>query len=221
MRSSVYGLINGDTMELRYIGQTTNSMQRLRIHKLAKSHNPHLNNWLRATNWNMITLERDPDDIDEAEIRWIREMREQGARLLNIEPGGNGRSFETRAKISAAKKGRPHSDEHRAKISIAMIGHKNGLGYRHSAETRARMSVSHIGRPVSAETRAKLRAAMVGNWFALGSHRSPEVCAKMSGAIRAAMTSEVRARMRASHTGLHHSDATRTKISVSQKRRRV
>jgi hypothetical protein len=66
---------------------------------------------------------------------------------------------ETRAKISAANKGRTVSAETRAKISAALRGHKNNLGKTRSAKTRAKISAALKGRTLSAETRAKIGAA--------------------------------------------------------------
>lgn len=131
--SIIYGLIDGDTLELRYVGQTCCPKKRLRQHSEAR-HNPHLNNWLRTADISMITLERDPADLDATETRWIRELREQGARLLNLSPGGNGQSPETCAKISASKTG-----HHYPKLRAAKTGHSV------SAETRAKTSATLKG----------------------------------------------------------------------------
>ena len=74
--------------------------------------------------------------------------------LLNLTDGGEGpsgviRSAESRAKMTSGLfKGRAHSDETRAKMSVS---HANM-----SAETRAKMSVSHTGMSRSEETKAKL-----------------------------------------------------------------
>ena len=67
-------------------------------------------------------------------------------------PLGCKHSAETRAKLSAVRKGVPKSAETRAKMSIA------GKGREHSAETRAKMSATRKGKPWSAETRAKISA---------------------------------------------------------------
>jgi len=173
--NTIYGLIDGDIMELRYVGQTSVPEQRRASHKDACSSNLHLNNWLCKTNWNMITLERDPVDLDEAEIRWIAQTREGGARLLNLADGGIGNNGphtdETRARMRAAAKGRPPvSAETRARTSAAMMGTKNSFwGRRHTPKTRAILSAwakAHPRgygapgfakeHPPSAETRAKM-----------------------------------------------------------------
>ena len=66
-------------------------------------------------------------------------------------------SDETRAKISAAQRGKNFSEEHRAKIGAAKCG-------KHlSEETRAKMSAAHRVENLSDETRAKLSAAQRGD----------------------------------------------------------
>jgi hypothetical protein len=121
--------------------------------------------------------------------------------LLNLTDGGAGvpgsiQTAASRAKRSAALKGKPkspahvarnaaarkgktHSPETRAKISAALRGNKNGLGWTPPAETRAKMSAAQRNRqPASAETRAKLSAALAGRTF------SAETRARMSAARR-------------------------------------
>ena len=178
MLGIIYGLIDGDTLELRYVGQTTKSLdERLRRHK--NSHNTHLRRWLNKRPVNIIVLERDPVDLNEAEIRWIREMREQGARLMNMTDGGEGgrlglkHTSETRVKIGVAQLGHGVTTETRAKMSAALRGRKN------TPEARVKMSVAKQGckgHKQTLETRTKIGAALRGY-----KHTS-ETCAKMSAA---------------------------------------
>lgn len=96
------------------------------------------------------------------EIERISFWKEMGADLTNATDGGRapptgpgeknpfyGRKHteESKAKISAAKAGKPSpnrgkitSEEVKAKISVAMKGNKIWLGRRHSDETRAKLS---------------------------------------------------------------------------------
>jgi hypothetical protein len=85
------------------------------------------------------------------------------------------------------KLGGHQSEETKTKLSAAMKGKKNRLGYRCSAETRAKMSavkVGHIGYWLGkhryAETRVKMSAAMKGNAYALGCHHTEEAKEKQS-----------------------------------------
>ena len=183
----IYGLIDTKTMELRYVGQTVLSLnERFKRHMKLLSPNIQFNNWLRAADVSAIVLERDPIDLNEAEMCWIADMREQGAKLLNLTDGGYGargyiftpearakisvalkgkqnakgctRSAETRAKIGAAHKGRVLNPEHRAKLSAANMGHK------HSAEIRAKISAAHVGLKHSPETRTKMSLTAKGRF---------------------------------------------------------
>jgi hypothetical protein len=78
---------------------------------------------------------------------------------------GETRSPETRAKISAALKGRPGrplSPENKAKL-IEANRRRAGRTHRpHTPETRAKISAAQKGRKLSPETRAKLSATMTG-----------------------------------------------------------
>ena len=89
-------------------------------------------------------------------------------KYLNLNPTADRLTHtpEMRAKISAARKARPISDEHRAKLkgrtvseeTRAKIGaaHK---GQTHSDEARAKISAANKSRVHSAETRAKMSAS--------------------------------------------------------------
>jgi len=174
----IYGLIDGDTMELRYVGQTIGSPEdRLKAHK-RKTGNPHLDNWLRSTNTNIIVLERDPVDLDAAEMCWIHDMREQGADLINITDGGGGvlgyqHTASARKKIGLASLGRVCSLVTRAKKRTSAMGNKRSLGYRHTQEAKAKISAAAVGnqRAVgcvrSSATRAKMSSAKKKYWEAL------------------------------------------------------
>ena len=200
MSRVIYGLIDGDTLELRYVGQTISHPEhRLQQHKQMWSPNVHLNNWLAVRPINILVLERDPEDLNEAEIRWIREMRAGGARLLNLTEGGGGggntghhHSEEAKAKIRAALTGRKHSVEAKARMSIAQRGNRGSLGRACSPETRARISAAKLGHKHTAETRANMSAAQMGNKNALGRVPSEETRAKMRAAQAARWARMVR-----------------------------
>lgn len=82
----IYGLINGDTMEVRYVGRTMFSAEgRFGGHTAGRNRNRRFDRWIRSTNVNVIVLERNPKHIVTAEARWIRKMLRGGARLLNIQ----------------------------------------------------------------------------------------------------------------------------------------
>lgn len=220
MTGTIYGLIDANTLELRYVGQTTRPERR---------RTEHLRTW---PNLRMIVLEHNPPDgLDKAERRWIEDMKSQGARLLNIANGGSGPTAETRAKMSAAMKrpevcaklsaahmGKILSAEHRAKISATLMGHPV------SAETRAKLSAVNMGKTHSVETRAKLSAASTGENNPM---KRPEARAKLSAANSGennpnygkTHSAETRARMSAALKGRIFSAEHKAKLSVASRAR--
>jgi len=107
-----------------------------------------------------------------AKLRSRRHSEETLAKL-------RGRTFspEHCANISAAKQN--ISPETRAKMSAAQRGKKL------SAERRAKMAAAGIGKKHSAETRAKMSAAAMGNKRALGHVQTAEHRAKLDAAREA------------------------------------
>lgn len=160
-RHVIYGLIDPNTKELRYVGYTSNLKQRAYNH-----HNPHQltshthkNNWLKSLlssgqKSEMIILEEyeSAQELPEAEIFAIAYFKSIGCNLTNGTDGGDGGSPMT---------GKRHSEETKTKISTS---HKNvsseyknrrnkrlkecpiHLGHKHSDKTKTRMSESHKGK---------------------------------------------------------------------------
>jgi len=164
----------------------------------------------------LVILEEVPfEQWQESERSWIAKLRAEGARLTNITEGGicGPRDEQTRAKISAAHKGKkkpPMTPETRAKIAAAKIGKKRGpmpvewraaIGIAHkdrqfSEEHRAKLSAAKMGHPVSPEARAKIAAGHVGKKASdetkaamrernLKRYADPEQRAKMAEAMKA------------------------------------
>lgn len=120
----IYGLVDADTLELRYVGQTVQPRCR------------ELTHLRQYPDLRMLVLERDLQALNEAEVRWIAAMRAEGARLLNRTAGGN---------VPPSALGLKRSTETRARMSAAMAGNQNGLGHTVSPETRAKLSVAKMG----------------------------------------------------------------------------
>lgn len=157
----IYGLCDPDTLELRYVGKTTRDSQvRLKGHLDDARRHPstRLHYWLRSLTRrgakpSLLVLERTSSEkpiLDEAERRWIREMRAAGARLCNLTDGGDGFSSghtvtaTTRRRISRAMRGKTKSAEHREKIAASLRGRKTKPC---SSETRAKISATRKGKP--------------------------------------------------------------------------
>jgi len=136
---------------------------------------------------------------------------------------------EHRAKISVALIGHKISPETRAKISTALKGYPYP-GHPRNPETRAKISAALRGRKLSPEHRAKMRgrklspehcakmsAAMMGNKRGLDYRRSPEGRAKTSVASRGRVLSvEARAKISATLRGHEVGPETRAKIAAKQ-----
>ena len=110
-------------------------------------------------------------------------------------------SDKSRAKNSAANRGKTLSEEHRSKIGDAERGEKNhNFGKHFSAEHKAKISAANRGKQRTDETRSKFSAAKRGDKNPMfGKHFSDESRAKMS----------------ASHLGKHLSEETKQKIRES------
>lgn len=128
--------------------------QRRRAWITRRKSNPHWMNTVAKHGFKVEICAEWPTEAEafEHEKFLIECFRDMGYALCNMTDGGEGasglkhppRSAETRAKLSAANKGKTSGNK--------------GNTYSHSAETRARMSAAKKGRKVSAETRAKMSA---------------------------------------------------------------
>ncbi|MCT8876664.1 NUMOD3 domain-containing DNA-binding protein [Shewanella xiamenensis] len=124
---------------------------------------------------------------------------------VKFSTAGKTLSAEHRAKVSAAGKGRKHTDEARANMSAAQKGlTKPPL----TSEHRAKISAANKNRTISDETRAKLSAANKGHYV------SSETRAKLSAA-KQNVSAETRAKIGASSKGRIKSAETCAKLSAA------
>jgi hypothetical protein len=88
---------------------------------------------------------------------------------------GGGVSAESRRKMSLARKGKRKSEEHRKKLSLALLGNTRMLGkkqsaehiakrirvgWSHSEEAKKKVSLARKGHVVPSELRAQISASM-------------------------------------------------------------
>lgn len=102
---------------------------------------------------------RSREELIAAERELVDQACVDDSRCYNRSLGGNGGCIptdETRAKMSAALRGKKRSPEHCARIAAAKTGKKRSI------ETRAKMSAANIGKKLSPEHRAKMSAARTG-----------------------------------------------------------
>ncbi len=172
----VYGLRDPRTAELRYVGFTSQAVERrLFEHRYAARYRTtHLYCWWRS-------CESEPSLVilDSGEGPWedgfarereiISQMRAAGVRLTNLTDGGDGTpgmkaSDQARAKISAAHRGRKHSPEHVANQAASL------RGVPHPPERRAAISAGiaasggRVGRDrrITDQEIADIRATFTG-----------------------------------------------------------
>ena len=173
----IYGLHDPHTGLIRYIGQTTTTVeQRLRSHLAPSSLNRHsyVYRWLRGLvgrglrpTTSIIAEAQDQPELDRLEIEHIAAARDRGECLTNLSDGGGGPfgrivSPETREKIAAKQRGVPrakHTDEWRKLMSAKMKGRRTNtaehmerlwglrVGKRHTEEAKERIAVAKMGRP--------------------------------------------------------------------------
>lgn len=126
----IYALLDPNTKEIRYIGQTHNLKKRLVNHYTPSEfkNKTHKVNWLRTLVKNgqkadVIVLEDNLSQltIDEAEIFWIAYFKFIGANLVNGSIGGEG-SMRGKFGKDHPRYGIPHTDAFKQNQSIRMSG---------------------------------------------------------------------------------------------------
>lgn len=166
----------------RYIGSSYDIYKRLQEHLGHLARNDHGNRYLQEA-WNFYGEEAFDIVILEECLPDVRNTRERALilehspewnlKLPNLERDTWTASEETRARISAAGRGRQKSEEHRAKIGESQVGKKL------SQATRDKIAAAHTGKKLSEEH--KRRVGESGK----GRAKSPEMRAKNSLALRA------------------------------------
>jgi group I intron endonuclease len=108
-------------------------------------------------------------------------------RKANGVPGpmlGRHHTDETKAKMSIANSGRHHTEETKAKIGAANMGNTGRLGQPQSEETKEKIRIGNIGKNLGKthtdEAKAKVSASLVGNKRAAGKVLSEEGRANLS-----------------------------------------
>lgn len=172
METIIYGLVDANTLELRYVGKTANLEKRMRSH-LYKNDHTHKARWIKTLNRGVspLVLERVEGNGAEAEKLWIRRFRDFGARMTNLTDGGEGVvgyvcTQATREKMSKSHRGVPLSPSHRENGRLSRIGRPL------SAVHRFAISLSNTGKKATSDQRAKMSKAK------LGKAQSPEMIAK-------------------------------------------
>lgn len=206
----IYALVDPRDHRIRYIGKTDNPKRRLRSHMrdAREGKTDHKSRWIASLIREDLSpiikiMERCDESVwKERECHWITTLRNQYD-LTNSTDGGDGfkPSVETRAKMSAAKRGKPAynkgipaSSEARSKQSAAAK-----LRWQRRDEEEKQIVIkrlkdypikSHSGWRHTNEAKKKISEAGKGNHNTLGKKSSPETKAKLSQAGRGRKKSE-------------------------------
>ena len=173
MNSAIYAIRNS-VNGFQYVGSAVNLKKRWQEHRrllrAGRHENARLQNaWTKygEASFAFLILERVADlaCLIAREQFWIDETRSADRRFgYNIcptagSPLGMTHTAASRAKMSAAAKGRVLSEEHRRKIGASHIGKKL------SEEARAKISVARCGTKLSPEHRAKISEGLRGRIY--------------------------------------------------------
>jgi group I intron endonuclease len=159
------------------------------------------------------------DELLQKEIEYS--LAEDQEKLYNKKIGYN-HTDEMKQAISAymmgVQKGKKLSDETRAKISAAQKGRKRGPT---SDETRAKIGAAHRGRTLSDEQKAKIGASRraTAKLKPMSDEQKAKMSAKLKGRKRGPVTEEQRANIRAGQLGKKLSDEHKAAIAAGLKRK--
>ena len=141
----IYGLCEPGTNLVRYVGKTINLAERLRTHSM-ELRNKRLKtrkvNWLRSldgTAPEVVVLEESSfDNWEDAERRWISDLRQHGYDLTNFAEGGQ----------TSPTEGKHHTEETKEKLRRRHleIGSRppDQKGYKHSSECKQKLRETHL-----------------------------------------------------------------------------
>lgn len=160
----VYKLIDPTNNECRYIGKTIQKLKvRLYRHLNDIDKNvSHKNSWLLGLRnkglLNEVKIEVleecDLSILNEREVFWIGEFKNNGYRLTNLTIGGDvgslghKHSVEAKLKISEAgkkRKGKKMSEQFRENVSKSLMGNTRHKGCKHTNITKQKISNSKKG----------------------------------------------------------------------------
>ena len=155
----VYGLVSSSSpTNIRYVGRSRYNTPEMRLEQHLRnakkdSTNLHVYNWIRKCislneeiNYVLLASNITWEDSGIEEIKFIKTLKDKGYDLTNMTDGGEGSlgikaSNETKAKMSASRKGRIVSEETRLKISKANSGKKK------TEEAKEKLSNAIKGKP--------------------------------------------------------------------------
>lgn len=221
INSNPFGIIYCVTNKVngkRYIGQTTMPLyKRWHAHKRADGRCLSLSAAIKkygAECFEVVEIDRaySREELDAKEIAHIAAANSLDPAFgYNLRPGGMCATFspETRALMSARKKGGTLTEEHKAKIALA------GKGRRHSEASIQKQSLAKLGKPKSPEHRANMCKPRPA--FVMSDSHKQAISAAATGAI---FSDARREKISAALTGRKKgplSEETKAKLSLVNK----
>jgi len=219
MVSGVYAITNVKNGKV-YVGSALNLKKRWVQHRSGLDKGAHANRHLQqawkkygggAFTFTVLHFETEPKRlVDVEQVFMDLHHAADPAMGYNICPSarsslGLKRSKETRARLSAAKKGKKAPEGTGAKISAALKGRPSGRkGVPHSQATKDQIRVTLRGRPKTEEHKKKIGRALEGRDV------SVETRSKISASLKGReVSAETRAKMSVSRTGVPHPHKTK------------
>lgn len=153
----IYGLVDPRTLLVRYVGLSSIGLKRARQHRMPGRlrRNSHKNNWIKLLfaagfNYKIVVLEESPVDLKVAERFWIAYGRACGWPLTNLTDGGDGANGwkhtpESKAKLAAARRGKPRSQATRERLSAIKIGRTTAVNFTFKGRTHDGAARQRIG----------------------------------------------------------------------------
>ena len=227
----ITNLVNGK----RYIGQTTMPLyKRWHAHKKANGRCISIAAAIKKYGvdaFEIIEIDRafSREELDEKEVAHIAAANTLDPQFgYNLRPGGMSATFseETRALMSARKKGGTLTEEHKAKIALA------GKGRRHSEASIQKQSLAKLGKPKSPEHRANMckprpdfvmsdshkqaiSAAATGAIFS--DARREKISAALTGRKKGPLSEETKAKLSLVNKGTTRTPEQRQRMSEGRK----
>jgi group I intron endonuclease len=187
MVSAIYAIVNQVTRDM-YVGSAVTVNRRWATHRRDLAKQCHYNSKLQraydkygkdAFDWEIIQPVEDKKNLVEREQFWMNFfVPAYNNRPVADSPLGTKHSLETRAKMSAAHKGRVFSDKHKANLSASAQGRVI------SEERKKHLSEINKGKITSEETRAKIGATSVGRYHTDAAKQKISVANKARWAAR-------------------------------------